>query len=112
MTAQLAERLTELNEDITAAKLRIAAGQLIDISSIEDEVVRLCTSAAELPQHEGRTLRAAMVVLLAEVDSLQQELVKALSEITGELARLGRQKQANSAYGRRFAPSPISGRQD
>jgi len=101
MSAGLAERLTELNENVSAAKLRIAAGQLIDISAIEDEVVHLCTTAAELPRHEGKTLRGAMIALLAEVESLQKELVRALNEIADELTHLGRRQRATSTSGRR-----------
>jgi hypothetical protein len=47
-----------------------AAGRRVDLAGLEGPIGLLCAKSLDLPPHEGRRMRGALIALLQEVDAL------------------------------------------
>lgn len=70
---------------LSTARRMTNDGRSIDLSAVDARIRRLCDIVEALPAAQGRTLAPALAALLAEFDSLSQEL----NERFGGLPNLG-----------------------
>ena len=78
-----------------------------DLSGLERSVREYCLAVATLPKDEWPAHEAHLEMLMREVDRLSGDLLKAQEAIRAQLEGLGRIKQANVAYHKSYAVSPV-----
>jgi hypothetical protein len=64
----------ELGRTICVARVLVEHGRTIDLAGLDRGVGLLCAKALDLPQDAGRKIRAHLIVLLEEADSLTEAL--------------------------------------
>jgi hypothetical protein len=84
---------------LSTARRMTNDGRTIDLSAVDVRIKRLCDTIEALPSTQGRTLAPALSALLAEFDSLSQELNDRFSGMPS-LGDMATTKDAASAYGK------------
>ena len=67
-----------MGESLTQAEASLAEGYTLDLTGLDAEIARLCAAAEAAPPAMAPALRRNLVDLLAQVESLQAALPRAL----------------------------------
>lgn len=67
-----------MGESLTQAEASLAEGYTLDLTGLDAEIARLCAAAEAAPPAMAPVLRRNLVVLLAQVESLQAALPRGL----------------------------------
>ena len=59
---------------LSLARTLVATGRRVELVGLDRSVGFLCAKALDLPPEQGRALRAELITLLAELDSLTLEM--------------------------------------
>ena len=70
-----------MGESLTQAEASLAEGYTLDLTGLDAEIARLCAAAEAAPPAMAPALRRNLVVLLAQVESLQAALPRALPRL-------------------------------
>lgn len=95
-----------LNNDLQALGGLIAkahdlvqAGELIDLTPLEPQVLEICSQIEELPATEGQTVKSRLIALIDDFNRLGHAIEDKLGEVKGSLGQSAGRRQALSAYG-------------
>ena len=70
--------ITAMGESLTQAEASLAEGYTLDLTGLDAEIARLCAAAEAAPPTMAPVLRRNLLALLAQVESLQAALPRAL----------------------------------
>ncbi len=85
---------------VAAARSLVAAGHLVDLTTLERNTADLCAAINGLSAEDGREVRPLLISLIDDLDKLADALKERQAELKGELEDLGARQRATAAYGR------------
>ena len=91
--------LNATTAQIDAARRMVAAGQIIDLSGLQERVEAICGAIQKLPDAERGGFRDPIVALLSELDGLTAILTEQHERLSVGLKALSAQSRAQKAYG-------------
>lgn len=100
MTADIRDRLDRAGREIAEARRALAAGELLDLSLLEQLAAALAADAAQLDPAASATLEPQMLSLLTDLDMLNTALRQARQALGSQLGETGTRQRAMAAYGR------------
>lgn len=68
--ARLRARLEGAQATLRLAQALAESGEHVDLTGLDDQIGQLCAGALDLPQATGRQLRADMVFLARQIETL------------------------------------------
>lgn len=108
MTADIRDRLDRAGREIAQARRALAAGELLDLSLLEQLAAAIAADAAQLDPAASAALEPQTLSLLADLDALDAALRQARQAVGSQLGETGARQRAVAAYGR--PPGRPSGR--
>lgn len=97
-TASLESELQSLSTRLCKARQGLAAGTIVDLAPIEQDVTALCRAVERLAPAEAAALRPRLFGLLEEVTELGENLRAGLGELAKLLSDASDRRRALSAY--------------
>lgn len=80
---ELVTRLKATIDYVRDCDRRVSQGEIMDLQGLDDTVVEICDSIAELPENEGQALEPQMATLIKGLEQLA-ETMKEQEEKMGE----------------------------
>jgi hypothetical protein len=80
---ELATRLKATIDYVRDCDRRVSQGEIMDLQGLDDTVVEICDSIAELEEEEGQSLEPQMATLIKGLEQLA-ETMKEQEEKMGE----------------------------
>ena len=99
MTADMRDRLDRAGREIARARRALAAGELLDLSLLE-QLAAAIADAAQLDPAASAALEPQTLNLLADLDALGTALRQARQTLGSQLGETGARQRATAAYGR------------
>ena len=75
-TSKAEEEIANLASLVSEARERVAGGNTVDVASLSDKIGAFCASIAENPPADAEDLAALIQTLVAELNSLGEEIAK------------------------------------
>jgi hypothetical protein len=97
-TARLESDMHSLSARLRKARQGLSHGTIVDLTSIEQDVQRLCRSVESLSPEEAHALRPRLFGLLEEVNQLSENLRAGLGELAQLLSAASERRKALTAY--------------
>ena len=66
--------IEDLTNTIVVARQLLDLGQTIDLTGFDGQIGLLCAKALDLPPKDGRSVRADLIALLTDVESLHRAM--------------------------------------
>lgn len=90
--------LDQASSAISAARMLLAQGSVIDLNGLEEHVDTACRSVADLPLPERVTMKPRLVSLIESLNRLTDDMTVQHKELSDALQGLGQRRQALGAY--------------
>ncbi len=71
---QLRKKMEDINEFIMDAQMKIQGGEMVNLTSMDKDVVTICTRAVALPPAEARDLQPLMAEMIGNLERLSSIL--------------------------------------
>ncbi len=71
---QIETRLTELTGFIIECTEKVTAGEMVDLSGLDDEIAALCERTVALPPELAQSVQPTMAEMIAQLETLGQAL--------------------------------------
>jgi len=94
-----------LSSIVARARAELEAGNLVDLTAIEEKVNELCAQAETLSPSDGSSLRPRLLALMDDFGHLSSDIEIRLEELKRELDETGGRQNALRAYGKTPGPS-------
>lgn len=99
--SRIEDELHQVGAMLAQTRGAIAAGRLIDLSSLEEKVQSLCEGIGRLPRAQAQAHKPALIALIDELGTLTEAIKAGLEALGDELGDSNRRKGALNAYGKR-----------
>jgi len=103
-SAEIMVELQALGGVIARAQADLAAGSLLDLSSLEDDIEDLCGRIEGLPAEDGRRLQPRLVAIIDDFGRLGQAIEAKMDELKSLMGDPAGRRLAHSAYSKNAEP--------
>ena len=103
---ELMTDLDALGGIIARAEADLAAGAIIDLSSLESHIEELCVRIEGLAPGDGHALQSKLLALADDFGRLGRSIEAMMGEVKVEMGGVSGRQRAASAYAKSSEPNP------